>query len=609
MNNSSPQQRQSKGPSRSGLILTITPDEAKIFFDASKDAFVICELKTGKVIKSNAAERDLLGVDFTQVDSFLQLVHPDDRLRLVEGLAEMNAGKCRVDEARCLTAKGTFRWMEWQSVPIVAENRLYCTGRDISVRKAAEERVHQLAAVVESSTEAIMALDENDKVVTWNRAAALFFGYANQDPKGLTVQQLFRLAKGESFRAKFADGEEHETTCISKSGNDVDASLLICNVFDDLRNSAGYAVYIRDITARKEMQKRVKEFYSTVSHELRTPLTSIRGALGLISSGVIKLDSEHASELIGVAQASSDRLIRLINDILDLQKIENGNLALVKCKSYPSALACQATDEIMGMAKEADVRVLNRVSDQLQPMMVAPDKIVQVMTNILSNAIKFSPEGDCVELNATVQESFVRFSVTGGGSGIPLDQSHKLFGKFQQLDSSDSRRHGGTGLGLAICKALVDQHGGKIGFHNNIEGCTFWFELPYITGAKSACPQDVAVHRSEFNSVPHILLVEDDADLAQVLVAQLTAEGYLLTVASTVASALDSLENSRPDLILLDLLLPDGHGSEIINHLSRQTPELLIPFVVITGSDGPLDCKQTALVELIPKPFHLEHLL
>jgi signal transduction histidine kinase len=244
----------------------------------------------------------------------------------------------------------------------------------------------------------------------------------------------------------------------------------------------GAVLTFRDVTQRKEAERRVSEFYSTVSHELRSPLTSIRGALGLMEGGKAGEFSPKAMRLIKIAKEECDRLIRLINDILDIRKIEAGKLQLFLKEENVADIFKATVNGIKAMADEAHVALTVADIDPDMAVLCDRDRLIQVMTNLIGNAIKFSPAGKKVRVFAEAVEresgKYVRLSVSDNGPGIAEDEKEKLFQLFQQLDSSDSRPKGGTGLGLAISKALIEQHGGTIGLDSTVgEGSTFWFEL------------------------------------------------------------------------------------------------------------------------------------
>jgi signal transduction histidine kinase len=237
---------------------------------------------------------------------------------------------------------------------------------------------------------------------------------------------------------------------------------------------------VRDISERRRVDRLKDDFIAIVSHELRTPLTAIRGALGILDAGVLQDRPDKAQHLLKMALANTERLIRLVNDILDLERLTSGRVELVKEVCPVSALMTAALEGLEAIALEAAVEIY------LEPLelnlWVAPDAIVQTLTNLLSNAIKFSTAGDAVylkaELTATDQ---VLFTVQDQGRGIPADRLQTIFERFKQVDVSDSRQKGGTGLGLAICKSIIEQHGGRIWAESVLgQGSCFYFTLPII---------------------------------------------------------------------------------------------------------------------------------
>lgn len=243
----------------------------------------------------------------------------------------------------------------------------------------------------------------------------------------------------------------------------------------------GVLAIVRDITERYGIERIKDEFISVVSHELRTPLTAIRGSLGLLGSGVYRERPERSAELLTIALNNSERLTRLINDILDLERLESGKTKLVKEPCRVADLARQAIESVGVLAESAGVTLVQDTEDS--EILAAPDALVQTLTNLLSNAIKFSPRGSTVRLTTSIERSgdrsFLRFEVRDRGTGIPADKLTSIFDRFQQVNVSDSRRKGGTGLGLAICRSIVGQHGGKIWVESVLgEGSVFYFTIP-----------------------------------------------------------------------------------------------------------------------------------
>jgi PAS domain S-box-containing protein len=260
--------------------------------------------------------------------------------------------------------------------------------------------------------------------------------------------------------------------------------LTVSPVHDESGTLINFVGIQNDISARKEAEKRVSEFYSVISHELRTPLTSINGALSVIADGSAGKVNPQVMRMVSIALENSERLIRLISDILDWKKIESGKFRLNTTSISPEHLIDSVVEAVKPLSLSAKVKLKKEVSTAAE-LSVDVDRTLQVLTNLVDNAIKFSPAESTVTLRAELRgHDTVRFSVTDQGAGIAPDQLDKLFKVFQQLDSSDKRRAGGTGLGLSISRSLVELHGGQIGVDSVLgEGSTFWFEF-YTANSK-----------------------------------------------------------------------------------------------------------------------------
>ncbi|HEY9775218.1 MAG TPA: CHASE3 domain-containing protein [Planktothrix sp.] len=393
-----------------------------------------------------------------------------------------------------------------------------------------------------------------------------------------------------------------ESTHPAADGRQFEFDVSIKPVYDDHGKLTYLIAEGRDITDKKEAEKRVSEFYSTVSHELRTPLTSIRGSLGLIEGGLAGAISEKATKLIKIARSESDRLIRLINDILDLRKIEAGMFELKKTTVETERLVERTIEGITGMAQGRHVTLVSEIKTT-GPVMCDEDRVVQILTNLIANAIKFSPAGESV--NITLQpgaSTTFRFSVADRGPGIPNEQMHKLFGKFQQIDQSDTRKVEGTGLGLAITKMLVEQHDGTIGVESEVgKGSTFWFELPAIF-----CPAPMNHAQPELDShIRPALIIEDDDSISEIIKEHLQQDNFEVVRATSIAEARALLEQYKPYLIVLDLNLPDGDGLDLLRSLSSDEQRQQIPVVVVTGRDknGTVQCGYPTIIDWISKPF------
>jgi DNA-binding response OmpR family regulator len=326
-------------------------------------------------------------------------------------------------------------------------------------------------------------------------------------------------------------------------------------------------------TAEREAVDRMKtEFISMVSHELRTPLTSIRGAMGLLEAGVVGALPPPALELVRIARTNADRLIRLVNDILDLEKLEAGRVELVLAALDPAELVAGALD-------------------------------AQVLINLLGNAIKFSPDGGEVTLRvAPAGPGDLRVSVEDHGPGIPAGQMDRLFTRFGQLDASDRRGQGGTGLGLAISRSIVEQHGGRIGVVSEPGTRTeFWFELARAYPELAASPAESAPAH------PSVLFVEGDADFAEVLTIRLAHAGYAVEHVATAAEARSALARSGHDVVLLDLGPADDEGAALLAAM-REGALPQRPIVVVSAREAGGE-PEPPVVDRLQKPFDDRHLL
>jgi PAS domain S-box-containing protein len=464
-----------------------------------------CYFSSGWVRMLGYAPGELAG----DISVWEQLIHPDDQewvLNLLNAHLQDSSVPYKFDY-RMATKSGDWKWIaNYGKVTKRDENgsplRMTGTHRNISDRKQAELSLSRLAAIVESSEDAIVSKTLNGVITSWNSSAERLYGYTAEEAIGQSITLIIppsHLAEEQQSFHSIQHNEpvqSHETVRQRKDGTLLDVALTLSPLKDTTGNLVGISSIARDITDRLQIDRMKSEFISVVSHELRTPLTSIHGSLGMLASGLLKPDSDQGKRMLQIAVDSTNRLVRLINDILDIERIESGRVKMEKEFCQVDDLINEAIDVVQPLANKAEV-ILSVTKLPLQ-VWADPDRIIQTLTNLLSNAIKFSPAGSTVWLtieergkgeereseknHLPIHPCSLLFSIQDQGRGIPADKLDSIFERFQQVDSSDSRNHEGTGLGLAICRSIVQQHDGHIWVESILgEGSTFYFTLPIQT--------------------------------------------------------------------------------------------------------------------------------
>jgi signal transduction histidine kinase/DNA-binding response OmpR family regulator len=389
-----------------------------------------------------------------------------------------------------------------------------------------------------------------------------------------------------------------------------------------LQRSREYAEQQKSKLAKRSDMDSVKdEFISTVSHELRTPLTSIRGALGLLSAGLLGNVDPKAQNLLRIASSNTERLIRLINDILDLERMESGRapLKLRRCSMYD--LAHEAVDTMSTMADSAGIKLELTSNAQRESIYfdADSDRILQVLTNLLSNAVKFSPAGSTVSVQIESNPNSLLVKVVDQGRGIPVDKMESVFDRFQQVESSDASKKGGTGLGLAICRSIIQQHGGAIWAQPNRSGTgtTLWMQLSRSARASDAAsPGKIEAPAERGEGL--ILVCDDDPGIRVVVAEQLRQHGYEILEASSgdevisiarkhTAPANGTRKSGSTEAIcaiVLDLYMPGLSGWETLQKLRDVPATASIPVVilsVIPPTDRPAEAASAQ--GWVQKPF------
>jgi PAS domain S-box-containing protein len=357
-------------------------------------------------------------------------------------------------------------------------------------RRQVEASGRKLALFAERAPIAVLELQPDGTIAEVNHAAEILFGYAAAELVGGPVKKLvvpeFHPEFDRTWRQLMTSRESIAGLKLRnprRDGIELVCEWTVTPLVNFQKDVIAVIAQGRDVTAQLEAERMKKEFTSTLSHELRTPLTSIIGSLQLINSGVMGEVDQEIGELTLVAERNGQRLLDLINDILDIEKVESGKLTLVPEVMRVDELVRESM--VLNKAFGERFKVSYQSHGDIPERRVHADRkrLLQVMTNLLSNAAKFSPEGGVVDITTEDAGATVRVAVHDRGSGIPEAFRARIFGRFTQADSTATRQKGGSGLGLAICKRLIELMQGRISFEDRPGGgTTFWFELPRHTG-------------------------------------------------------------------------------------------------------------------------------
>jgi PAS domain S-box-containing protein len=465
--------------------------------------------------------------------------------------------------------------------------------RDVTESKRISEALRDSEAQLRQVTDTVPALiayiDNDQRFQFHNKAYEEAFGLSTAQIHGKTMREVLGPAFYEQVRGhvvealagyavryeraqQTADGEQHDYVMnyFPRYGEEEEEDKVI-----------GFFSLGTDVTELKRIDRMKSEFVSTVSHELRTPLTSIRGSLGLVSGGIAGELPDKAKGLVEIAKSNCERLIRLINDILDSEKIESGKMSfdLKPLELLPLLEQALAANE--GFAAQHGVKLALRGARMPVQVHADADRLVQVVTNLLSNAIKFSPAQGVVQVVVARAGGSARVEITDQGSGIPEEFRKRIFQKFSQADSSDTRQRGGTGLGLNISRAIIERMEGCIGFTPAVpQGTTFFFELPeWREPPPVTAPMGLhGVDR------PRVLVCEDDPDVAQLIGMMLDRGGFAADVAHTASQARDYLRMGTYAAMTVDVQLPYENGLQLIAQMRQVKRTQTLPVLVLSVS-------------------------
>lgn len=495
--------------------------------------------------------------------------------------------------------------------------------RDISERVEAENSRKDIEsrnkAILETVVDGIITIDEFGIIETVNPATRNIFGYSKVEMVGQNVKMLMPNPYKDEHDAYLKHHHETGEKGVIGIGREVEGQRKDGSIFPlelavsemIINGEKHFTGIIRDITERKLADKLKEEFISTVSHELRTPLTSIRGSIGLLTGGLAGELSDKAKQLLAIAHNNTERLLMLINDILDLSKIESGQMNFHFKEIEVLPFLKEAIESNHGYAEQYGVEFILECSVNGTKLQADANRLMQVMNNLMSNAAKFAPKGDKIKISAARHHQQIRISVTDHGCGIPKELEGRIFDKFTQADSSDTRQVGGTGLGLNISKAMVEKHNGRISFVSEVGvGSTFFFDIPELIADQT--PQEL---RAVVNhSVQRILICEDEPDIGSLLRLMLAQSGFESDIATTAKAAEELLYKNNYVAMTLDIMLPDKNGVTLYKELRENPVTQNMPIVFVSAKADitkktPEGIGFNGSVEWINKPIDEDHLI
>ncbi len=527
---------------------------------------------------------------------------------------------------------------------------VFAAARDITDQKALESQITQrnreltetttfLNNVLESSTEySIIAKDLKGHILTWNEGARRNYGYGAEEMVGKANSSVLHtpedIASGRVqalFDTALTTGKaEGVFDRRRKSGDRFTASVSITLRRDLSGTPVGYLLISKDITEQKRLEEQLRrkneeleeqyrrvqeanrlksEFLANMSHELRTPLNAIIGFSELMHDGKVGEVAAQHKEYLGDILTSARHLLQLINDVLDLAKVESGKMEFIAEPVNLTKVVGEVKDVLRTLMSRKHIQVSVDIDPAIGDVAADPAKLKQVLYNYLSNALKFTPEGGNVVVRARPEGSeHYRLEVIDSGIGIKAEDMPRLFVEFQQLDASTAKKYQGTGLGLALTKRIVEAQGGQVGVTSSVgTGSTFYAILPRVTRGTPERPSSPAVWVQP--DAPRVLLIEDDSHDRAWTTQVLQREGYEIVAARDGAEALEQCRAQSYDAILLDILLPDASGWEVLHAVRAEGPNRHTPVIVLSVTSDASAGRGIAIHDFLVKPIDREALL
>ncbi len=631
--------------------------EAKFraFLESASEAIIVTNAP-GEIMVFNAKAEDLFGYNRTEVfgrkieylmPPRYHSIHTDHRLDYLTHPSKRSMGKSQDLYAK--RQDGTEFPIEVGLSTIHTKHGTFVIAflTDITERQQAEHEIKRLnqklesqiretetryAQIVELAEEGIWVTDAQGNTTYINQAMARMLGYTEVEILGHAIADFLtpednRFTAAASIPLHHNQVHRQEVELRTKSGNTIWAYMSTSPVLDDQGNLLWSCALVYDITERKQAEKQLRdsnerislanaelaratrlkdEFLASMSHELRTPLNAILGLAEALQEEVYGSLTPKQRKSLATIEQSGKHLLDLINDILDLSKIESGKMSLSVSLVSVDSLCESSLTFIKQQAQQKNIRLAYHIAPGLSEIEVDERRIRQVLVNLLSNAVKFTPDGGQVSLQVTTDPDGeqLQLSVTDTGIGIAPENLNKLFKPFVQLDSSLSRRYAGTGLGLALVRRIVELQGGSIALDSEVgKGSCFTVNLPRKhpspIGERLRHPKLIS---GELPPIHNALVVEDSDTSANHIARYLGELGITVLIHPQGEGTIDAVQAFNPDVIILDILLPNVSGWEVLVQLKENSATQSIPVVVVSVVDDPTQALELGASDYLLKP-------
>ncbi len=464
----------------------------------------------------------------------------------------------------------------------------------------------RLETILTSMGEGVVVTGPDYNIMLINSAAEALLGVFRPEVAGKSGEAVLPVKMNELASIIENTSLVYPSVPLVRKYQNKVLSILINPIRDEAGELLGTVSLLRDITEQAAVEAMKTEFISIVSHELRTPLTPIKGYIDLIVEGDAGEITEEQANYLHIVQSNTDALVALVNDLLDISKIEAGRIDLeIKPISLETVI-----QEAMAFHRQAIESKGLRIDLNLPPSLpyVRADRgrVVQVLNNLINNAYKYTNPGGTISLTALAEGDFLEVAVSDTGVGISKEDQKKLFTKFFRAKNPATREAGGTGLGLAITKSIVEKHKGEIWVESHLgKGSSFHFTIPLVEPLPPKEKPRTAIRRD----VKKILIVEDEKDTAALLRRQLERVGYRVIMAASGEEALARIKEYRPDLVTMDIQLPGIDGFEAIRQMREMPEGELTPVVVISILRDEEKADQLEVAGYFDKPIEEDRLI